>query len=219
MHKQLDLSLYLVLDPTLCDGIEGMVQTTRIAVQNGVTMVQLRAEKEFSRREWYEAAKQLKRVLANTRVPLIINDMVDVALATDSDGVHVGQNDLPVQEVRRLIGQNKLLGLSVSNQEQMASVPWSVIDYIGIGPVFPTTSKHNAPPSLGVMTLGELAAQRTKPAVAIGGINYLNANDVINTDVNGVAVVSAICGQADIALATQQLYTVITSVKNQENKK
>lgn len=216
MNKQLDLTLYLVLDPSLCGGIEGMIKTTRIAIQHGVTIVQLRAEKAFSRREWYEAAKQLKQILINTTVPLIINDMVDIALATDADGVHIGQNDLPAHEVRRLIGQKKLLGLSISNQEQMISVPWPIIDYIGIGPVFPTTSKYNAPPSLGINTLSSLAKQKNKPAVAIGGINYLNITEVLNVDIDGIAVISAICGQADIDLSTQQLYSLITMAQNKE---
>lgn len=210
MNKKLDLTLYLVLDPTLCGGIEGMINTTRLAVQNGVSVVQLRAEKAFSRREWFEAATQLKKVLTGTSVPLIVNDMVDVALAADADGVHVGQSDLPVQEVRRLIGQHKLLGLSVSNQQQLDSVPWHDVDYIGIGPVYPTTSKHNAPPSLGIALLDKLAKQRQKPVVAIGGINHLNVNDVMSTEVNGIAVVSAICGQTDSVQATRQLYSLVT---------
>lgn len=205
MDKKLDLTLYLVLDPTLCGGIDGMVKTAKIAVQYGVTMVQLRAEHQFSRREWYESALQLKQVLINTPVPLIIDDMVDIALAAEADGVHVGQKDLPASVVRQLVGPHKLVGLSVSNQQEMTNVPWSDIDYLGMGPVFPTTSKHNAPPDLGITQLAQLGQLRKKPAVAIGGLNQHNLAAVIGTGIDGIALVSAICGQPDIAKATRIL--------------
>ena len=113
MKKQLDLTLYLVLDPLLCGGIDGMVTTTKIAVENGVTAVQLRSEQKYSGKNWYDAAQALKEVLSSTQVPLFINDHVDIALAIDADGVHIGQSDLPVDVTRRLIGTDKWLGLSV----------------------------------------------------------------------------------------------------------
>ncbi|MCT6882425.1 MAG: thiamine phosphate synthase, partial [Snodgrassella alvi] len=146
MQKQLDLTLYLVLDPVLCGGIAGLVETTRIAVANGVTTVQLRSEQPFDRKDWYNAALALKKVLSTTPVPLLINDQVDIAMAVQADGVHVGQSDLPVEVVRQLIGSEKIVGLSVSNQAQMQAVPWSQIDYLGIGPIFPTSSKGDAAP-------------------------------------------------------------------------
>lgn len=205
MKKQLDLSLYLVLDPVLCGGIDGMIRTTQIAVENGVTAVQLRAEQVFDRKNWYQSALQLQHVLVETSVPLLINDQVDVALAVDADGVHIGQNDLPVEVVRRLIGLGKFLGLSISNQQQLDTVPWGLVDYLGIGPVFPTTSKKNAAPALGIAKFAELIKQKQCPAVGIGGINSNNVVDVIQTGIDGVAVVSAICGQKDIKQATMQL--------------
>ncbi|MEI7432417.1 MAG: thiamine phosphate synthase, partial [Betaproteobacteria bacterium] len=125
----IDLSLYLVLDPELCGGPAEMVRTARLAAENGATVVQLRAP-QWKKRQWLETARELKAVLAPLGVPLIINDQVDVALAVDADGVHVGQADLPVAETRRLIGPGKILGLSVSNAEQLAAVPEGV-DYLG----------------------------------------------------------------------------------------
>ena len=109
----IDLSLYLVLDPDLCGGPAGMVHTAIQAAKNGATVVQLRAP-NWKKRQWLETATELKRVLESYRVPLIINDQVDVALAVDAEGVHVGQDDLPASEARRLIGPDKWLGLSVS---------------------------------------------------------------------------------------------------------
>ncbi|WP_392558404.1 thiamine phosphate synthase [Orbus mooreae] len=213
MQKRLDLSLYLVLDPSLCGGIEGMVNTTRVAVENGVTAVQLRAESPFHRKDWYTAALALKQVLISTSVPLIINDNVDIALAADVDGVHIGQNDLPVSVVRKLIGNNKILGLSVSNEQELSAVPWSAINYLGVGPIFPTTSKKNAAPALGINQFAQLIKNKKCPAVGIGGINATNICDVIQTGIDGVAVVSAICGQEDIKSATQQLVAKIIHAK------
>ncbi|MDF7669974.1 thiamine phosphate synthase [Orbaceae bacterium ESL0721] len=214
MDKKLDLSLYLILDPILCGGIDGMLETTAIAIKHGVTIVQLRSEQELSRRKWYESAKALQSLLANTPVPLIINDMVDIALAVDADGVHVGQSDLPADVTRKLIGEDKFLGLSVSNQKQMASVSWCTVDYVGIGPIFKTTTKADAAPNLGLKNLADLTKICQKPAVAIGGINRSNTKEVLLCGVDGIAVISAICGQHDIADATAQLDSIIKNSKN-----
>lgn len=205
MKPAFDLSLYLVLDPRRCHGINGLVDTTLQAVKNGVTMVQLRAESDWKKRQWYDAALALKSALAPFDVPLIINDQIDIALAVDAHGVHIGQKDLPVDIVRKLIGPNKLLGLSVSNAQQLANVPVELVDYIGVGPVFPTTSKPDADPDLGLPYLAELMQKKHTPAVAIGGITADSIIDVMQTGANGVAVVSAICGQPDPACATRLL--------------
>lgn len=214
MQKQLDLTLYLVLDPVLCGGITGMVQTTQVAVANGVTAVQLRSEQAYDRRDWYQAALALKEVLAETTVPLLINDQVDVAMAVQADGVHVGQSDLPVDVVRKLIGTEKFVGLSVSNASQMQSVPWAQVDYLGIGPIFPTNSKGDAAPVLGVEQLQKLVQSKQCPAVAIGGINRSNITQVMQTGIDGVAVISAICAQSDVGAATQQLLQQIRQARS-----
>lgn len=214
MQKQLDLTLYLVLDPVLCGGITGMVQTTQVAVANGVTAVQLRSEQAYDRRDWYQAALALKEVLAETTVPLLINDQVDVAMAVQADGVHVGQSDLPVDVVRKLIGTEKFVGLSVSNASQMQSVPWAQVDYLGIGPIYPTNSKGDAAPVLGVEQLQKLVQSKQCPAVAIGGINRSNITQVMQTGIDGVAVISAICAQPDVGAATQQLLQQIRQAQS-----
>lgn len=213
MKKQLDLTLYLVLDPLLCGGINGMVNTTKIAVSNGVTAIQLRSEREFSGKDWYYAALALKEALSDTSVPLFINDHVDIALAVDADGVHIGQSDLPVDVARQLIGKDKWLGLSVTNQQQLEAVSWQKVNYIGIGPIFPTATKKNATVAIGTEQLTELVKLKQCPAVAIGGIDESNITNIIKTGIDGVAVVSAICGKKDIQQATLSLINKIKQAK------
>lgn len=214
MRKKLDLSLYLVLDPLLCGGINGMLETVAIAVQHGVTAVQLRAETGFSHKNWYITASALKNLLNNSAVPLIINDHIDVAIAVGADGVHIGQNDLPVHVVRQLIGSDKWLGLSISNQDELDQVAWHDVNYLGCGPVFPTTSKKNAAPALGCKQLGQLISQCRCPVVGIGGINLANVAAVMHSGTDGVAVVSAICGQANIQQVTTELSNKINYERN-----
>ncbi len=209
--KSLDLSLYLVLDPDLCGGAEGMVRTARLAAENGATVVQLRAP-HWKKRQWLETAAELKAVLGPLGVPLIINDHVDIALAVDADGVHVGQADLPAVVVRRLIGPDKWLGLSVSNAEQLAAVPHDVVDHLGVGPVYPTGTKTDASPVIDLTAFASLVASSRWPVVAIGGIQAGNCLPLLQAGARGVAVVSAICGQDDPARATAELLAKIRTL-------
>ena len=209
--KPLDLLLYLVLDPDLCGGPEGMVRTARLAAESGATVVQLRAP-NWKKRQWLATARELKSVLKPFGVPLIINDHIDIALAVDADGVHVGQDDLPVAEVRRLIGPDKWLGLSVTNAEQLAEVPYGSVDYLGIGPVYPTGTKSDAAPVVGVTAFAELVAASRLPVVAIGGIQAGKCQSLMQAGAKGVAVVSAICGQVDPARATKVLLEKLRTV-------
>ena len=204
----IDLSLYLVLDPDLCGGPEGMVTTAIQAAKNGATVVQLRAP-NWKKRQWLETAFALKAALAPYSIPLIINDHIDVALAVDAEGVHVGQGDLPALETRRLIGPDKILGLSVGSAEEMATVPTEGVDYLGIGPVYPTGTKADAGEATGVALFAELVAATPLPVVAIGGINRDNCTPLFSAGADGVAVVSAICGQDDPARATAALNETI----------
>ena len=204
----IDLSLYLVLDPDLCGGSEGMVRTAVQAAKNGATVVQLRAP-NWKKRQWLETAFALKAALAPYGVPLIINDHIDVALAVDAEGVHVGQGDLPALEARRLIGPDKILGLSVGNAEEMATVPAAGVDYLGIGPVYPTGTKPDAGEATGVALFAELVAATPLPVVAIGGIHRENCTPLFDAGTDGVAVISAICGREDPARATAMLNETI----------
>ena len=207
----LDLSLYLVLDPDLCGGPAGMIETARLAAQNGATIVQLRAP-DWKKSQWLATASELKRVLAPFGVPLIVNDQVDVALAVDADGVHVGQDDLPPAIVRRLIGPDKWLGLSISNSPELAAVPPGLVDYLGIGPLYPTATKSDAAPATGLPVFAELVAATDLPVVAIGGVQLANCRLPLQAGAQGVAVVSAICGQDDPARCTRALRDTIRTV-------
>lgn len=210
-NADIDLSLYLVLDPELCGGADGMLATARLAATHGASVVQLRAP-GWKKRQWLETAQALIDVLRPLGVPLIVNDQVDVALAVDADGVHVGQADLPPEAVRRLIGPHKMLGLSVSNAAQLAKVPAGV-DYLGIGPAYPTTTKPDASAVIGVAPFAALVAQARWPVVAIGGIDVNNCAPLIQAGAAGVAVVSAICGQPDPASATKALRVRIDAAR------
>ncbi len=215
----IDVSLYLVLDPDLCGGMAAMVETAKIAAQNGATVVQLRAP-NWKKGQWLQCAQQLKAVLAPLNVPLIINDHVDIALAVDADGVHVGQSDIPVQVVRQLIGPNKILGLStnnLANVEQLLTPEIAdCIDYIGVGPVYPTSTKKDASPVISSAEMAAMfASTGTLPAVAIGGIGRGKIAPLIAAGADGVAVVSAICGQADVALATRNLGAELQAARDQ----
>lgn len=207
----IDLSLYLVLDPDLCGGPAGMLETARLAATHGAGVVQLRAP-GWKKRQWLETAQALIDMLRPLGVPLIVNDQVDVALAVDADGVHVGQADLPPEAVRRLIGPHKLLGLSVSNAAQLAKVP-SGVDYLGIGPAYPTTTKPDASAVIGIAPFAALVAQARWPVVAIGGIGVNNCAPLIRAGAAGVAVVSAVCGQPDPASATVALRARIDAAR------
>lgn len=186
-----DLSLYLVTDRPLSLGRD-MEWIVEEAVKGGVTMVQLR-EKDCSTREFIELAVRVKKTLTSYNVPLIINDRLDVALAADADGLHIGQSDMEYSTARRLMGKNKIIGLSVENMEQVHEANALDVDYIGISPVFSTSTKTDTAPPFGLDGVEKTMKISRHPAVAIGGINLSNATDIIRAGANGIAVVSAIC--------------------------
>ncbi len=184
------LRLYLVTERSMLRGrdLEDVVVQ---AVEGGVTMVQLR-EKDISTREFIDLARALKLVLARTRVPLIINDRVDVALAVDADGVHIGQNDMPYDIARQMLGRDKIIGLSVENFADIEEANRLDVDYIGVSPVFATPTKTDTTAPFGLDGLREAVRCSVHPSVAIGGINLSNFRSVLSTGTNGIAVVSAI---------------------------
>jgi len=186
-----DLSLYLVTDRPLSLGRD-MGWIVEEAVKGGVTMVQLR-EKDCSTREFIELAVRLKQTLAPFNVPLIINDRLDVALAADADGLHIGQNDIPYALARELLGRKKIIGISVENLEQVHEANNLDIDYIGISPVFSTATKTDTSAPFGLEGIQQVMDITRHPAVAIGGINTDNATGVMQAGAHGIAVVSAIC--------------------------
>lgn len=202
--KSFNLHLYLVTDEAAkCR--RGLLETVQKAVDGGVTIVQYRSTNPDAG-TCYREALPIREFLASRGVPFIVNNRIDLALALEADGVHIGQRDLPVPAVRSIIGPDRILGLSVSNTDQLQAVDASLVDYLGMGPVFPTISKLNAPPVLGVEGFATLASRSPLPVVAIGGLDAERARQVRATGAAaGIAVVSAICGAEDPEGAAREL--------------
>ena len=209
---KLDLSLYLVLDPDMAGGFDAALRLTEAVLPAGVTVVQLRAPR-WKKREWLRLAQALLPITRAAGVPLIINDHLDVALACDADGVHLGQQDLPVTEARRLLGPGKLIGLSTNNLADQQRADCLIADYLGIGPIFATGTKADAAPVIGLDALRQWQTQSPKPTVAIGGIGLAQAGEVIACGVDGIAVVSAICAAPDPVAATRALRAAIAGAR------
>lgn len=209
--KSFDLSLYLVLDPDLCRTV-GMVETARLAVLGGATMVQLR-DKQASTEKMIATGLELKAALAGTGVPLIVNDDVEAALAIGADGIHVGQDDMEAAGVRRRVGNRMILGLSVETEELARRVDPRVVDYVGIGPVFATGTKPDHKPPVGFEGLARIVKASPAPSVAIGGIKGEHACAVFHAGAKGLAVVSAICGQPDPQAAARSIADEIERAK------
>ena len=188
------LPLYLVTDPDLCRGA-GLVATVRAAVAGGVTMVQLR-DKDASTAERVEMALALKAALAGTGVPLVVNDDVAAAVAADVDGAHIGQGDMDPVQARAMLGAGKILGLSCET-EATVQAAGAMVDYLGLGPVFATATKGDHEQPTGFDGLARLVGLTSLPSVAIGGLKAAHVGAVREAGANGLAVVSAICGQAD----------------------
>lgn len=185
-----DLSLYLVTDRPLSMGRD-MRWIVNEAVRGGCTMVQLR-EKDCDTREFIELARMLKQELSATGVPLIINDRLDIALAVDADGVHIGQSDMPYEIARRLLGPDKIIGLSVESMEELEEANLLDVDYIGISPIFATATKTDTKTPFGLEGARKAMFYSIHPACGIGGMNHRTVVDVIQHGVDGIAVVSDI---------------------------
>lgn len=202
-----DLNLYLVTDRPLSLGRD-MEWIVTQAVEGGVTMVQLR-EKDADTREFIELAQRLKAVLAPLGVPLLINDRVDVALAVDADGVHIGQSDMPYEMARRLLGPDKIIGLSVENMDDVRRANELDVDYVGISPVYSTTTKTDTAAPFGLEGLREAVRLSVHPTVAIGGMNARTAADVMACGTDGIAVVSAIVSADSPLEAARNLKEIV----------
>lgn len=197
-----DYRLYLVTDRETLKGRD-LCQAIEQAIQGGVTLVQLR-EKSVSTREFLELAQAVKEITTRYGVPLIINDRLDIALAIDADGLHIGQDDLPMPLARKLLGPDKLIGVSAGNLEEALLAEKQSADYLGVGAMVATPTK----PEAKVVTFEELKQIKKSvhiPVVAIGGIHEWNARETMSSGIDGISVVSAILGQEDIQGAAQNL--------------
>ena len=201
------LKLYLVTNRGLSLG-RSLEEVVSEAVAGGVTMVQLR-EKDTSTGEFIRLACKLTDLLRPLGIPLIINDRVDVALAADADGVHIGQSDMPYEIARKLLGPDKIIGLSVENMNDLLRANELDVDYIGISPVYGTPTKTDTAEPFGLEGLRKAVEMSVHPTVAIGGMNVATVGEVIAAGTDGVAVVSAICSAESPRDAAAELATII----------
>lgn len=201
-----DLSVYLVLDPGLCGGTDGMVATARAAATAGAGAVQLRL-KHGTTEDRIALGRALQAALSDTAAALIVNDDLQAALALDADGLHVGQEDLAASLARARLGPRPLLGVSVETPGKAARIDPALVDYVGAGPVFATPTKADHKTPVGIGGLARIVAAAPVPTVAIGGLKATHAADIRAAGAAGLAVVSAICGQPDPAAATRALAT------------
>jgi len=213
MNKpNIDYSLYLVTDRGLARG-RSTLEVVKAAVFGGVTCIQLR-EKDCSTREFIEQALAMKSFLEARNIPLIINDRLDVALAVAADGVHLGQNDMPLEMARKIAGRSMLIGISAESVQDAIAAENGGADYLGVSPIFATPTKTDTAPPLGLDGLQEIRKHVKIPLVGIGGLNKSNAAEAIRSGADGVAVVSAIVAANDPAAAATTLKQIIDEARN-----
>ena len=213
--KVLDVSLYGIVDPNRSRG-RPLAELARISAENGATLIQYR-DKQNDIRTMIENAKSIKQSLLETDVPFIVNDRVDVALASEADGVHLGQEDMKAEDARTLLGANAIIGLSIKTNEQAQDAPIQYLDYAFVGGVFDTQSKHN-PTSIGItgwIEIAKILKNRSPdiPVGAIAGINESNIASLFEAGCDGVAMISALYMADDVALATRTLRNLIEEIK------
>jgi thiamine-phosphate pyrophosphorylase len=205
--------LYLVTDRGLC-GQKSLEDVVYMALQGGVACVQLR-EKDISTRVFVEEARKIKALMAPFKAPLIINDRIDVALAAEADGVHIGQEDMPYDIARKLMGPRAIIGLSVETWEDVEMAQNLDVDYLGVSPVFETPTKTDTKGTWGLEGLARIRSFSRHPLVGIGGLNASNAADAVKAGADGVAVVSAICSAPDPLAAARELHDIIRKALEQ----
>lgn len=206
--KSFDLSLYLVTNRSMSyrslslgKSLESIVEQ---AVKGGVTMVQLR-ERSCTAREFYDIAVKLKDMLNFYKVPLIISDRLDIAIAIDAEGVHLDQHDIPYPIARKLLGSEKIIGITVESLQQVEDVNNWDVDYIAVAPVFYTASIIDAKSAFGIKGLSQVVSQSKHPVLAAGGINKFNVHDFSKINIKGVAVSSAIISSKDPFTSAKEL--------------
>jgi len=207
MKEKIDYSIYLITDRNLMS-TETLEEAVEQAIIGGCTLVQLR-EKDCSSLDFYNTAVKVKGITDKYNVPLLINDRLDIALAVDAAGVHVGQSDLPATVVRKIIGEDKIIGVSTGSLEQALKAQKDGADYIGVGAMYATGTKKDAN-STSMEELKKIRENVSLPIVVIGGINKERIKDFEGMGIDGLAIVSAIIAQADIVEATRELKSIFT---------
>ena len=203
------LRLYLVTN-RYQDSVESFLKKVETACRSGVTIVQLR-EKNLTTNQYYQLAKEVKEITDAYQVPLIIDDRLDVCLAVDAAGLHIGDDELPVSVARQVLGPDKILGVTAKTVERALEAEESGADYLGTGAIFPTTTKENAPITL-ISTLKTICQRVAIPVVAIGGLTSENIDQLIGTGIAGVAVVRDLMQAEDIEAKTQAFLTKLDDI-------
>ena len=203
------LRLYLVTN-RYQDSVESFLEKVETACRSGVTIVQLR-EKNLTTNQYYQLAKQVKEITDAYQVPLIIDDRLDVCLAVDAAGLHIGDDELPVSVARKVLGPEKILGVTAKTVKRALEAEEGGANYLGTGAIFPTTTKENAPITL-ISTLKTICQRVTIPVVAIGGLTSENIEQLIGTGIAGVAVVRDLMQAEDIEAKTQAFLTKLDDI-------
>ena len=198
------LRLYLVTN-RYQDSLESFLEKVETACRSGVTIIQLR-EKNLTTNQYYQLAKQVKEITDAYQVPLIIDDRLDICLAVDAAGLHIGDDELPVSVARKVLGPEKILGVTAKTVKRALEAETSGADYLGTGAIFPTTTKENAPITL-ISTLKTICQMVAIPVVAIGGLTSENIDQLAATGIAGVAVVRDLMQAEDIEAKTQAFLT------------
>lgn len=209
MKPKIDYSIYLVTDRDLMS-TETLEEAVEQAIIGGCTLIQLR-EKDCSSLDFYSTAVKVKEITDKYNVPLIINDRLDIALAVDAAGVHVGQSDMPAAIVRKIIGENKIIGVSTGSLEQALKAQKDGADYLGVGAMYATGTKKDANPT-SMEELKKIRKNISIPIVVIGGINKVTARDFEGIGINGLAIVSAIIAQKDISEAAREINEIFKQI-------
>lgn len=205
--NKIDYSLYLVTDRDIL-GERDLCKAVEDSIKGGATIVQLR-EKFIDDEKFLQIAKEVQKITKKYNVPLIINDNIKIAKEIDAEGVHIGQSDDSLEKAREILGKNKIIGVSVGSIEEALKAQAGGADYLGIGTIFYTGSKKDINEPLGIKNLKNIVDAIKIPSVAIGGIHLDNVKDVMNTGVDGVAVISEILGKEDIKNASKTLLSFI----------
>ena len=203
------LRLYLVTN-RYQDSVESFLEKVETACRSGVTIVQLR-EKNLTTNQYYQLAKKVKEITDAYQVPLIIDDRLDVCLAVDAAGLHIGDDELPVPVARQVLGPEKILGVTAKTVKRALEAEEGGADYLGTGAIFPTTTKENAPITL-ISTLKTICQRVAIPVVAIGGLTSENIDQLIGTGIAGVAVVRDLMQAEDIEAKTQAFLTKLDDI-------
>jgi len=199
--------LHILTDTVLQSRFSHM-EITRLAIAGGADTIQYR-QKNGSTREMIETARNMKQVCSDAGVTFIVNDRLDVAIAAEADGVHLGQDDFPIPMARGLLGEGRIIGGSAATLDEVRKCLSEGADYVGFGPVYPTSSKDDAGPVSGIDILKQVVEIIPLPIIAIGGVGAENIPDLMRAGAHGIAVISAVCCQDDPKEATRSLYQAL----------